>query len=286
MPAKQTYEELREGMSPFLCFEHVEKEMRKEKEKQVNKADRFSESEDISDILNSDDCKEYEDRLKMIISATHGSLEVLDRICMVICPEQISWTQRCNSDEASKTIADFLTDPSKYPTIPWYIRERFMIPSNWKERMGNKELYSNLQSLYNTKIGLALESEIVKTVRKAGYSHDKGFVSVVDEKEVDVIIPNMDNPRILIMASYNLTTSSAQSGRAREQQAMYDYIRKHNSGRARADMPDIQLINVVDGGGWLARKNDLKVMHQHCDYALAAGQLDMLIPILNHHMNI
>ena len=63
-------------------------------------------------------------------------------------------------------------------------------------------------------------------------------------------------------------------------------IRKYNSGRARADMPDIQMINVVDGGGRLARKNDLKVMHQHCDYALATRQLDMLIPILNHHMSM
>ena len=286
IPVKQTYEELMEGMSPFLCFEHVEEEMRREKQRQLIKAGRFSESNNIRDILNTDNGKEYEERLKLVISATHGSLEVLDRVCMVICPEQTSWMQRCNSAEASKTIADFLMDPDRYPAIPWYIRERFAIPLNWKERMSDGELYGSLQPLYNAKIGLALESEIVKTVKKAGYSNDKGLVSLVDQKEVDVIVPDINKPRILIMSSYNLTTSSAQSQRAREQKAMYEEIRRYNDRRDQSNIPDIQLINVIDGGGWLARKRDLEVLHQHCDYALAAGQLGMLVQILNRHMNL
>ena len=271
-------------MVPFLCFEQVEEEMRQEKERQMTDAKRFSKMNDIRDILNPARSKEYIKRLKLVISTTHGSLEVLDRVCMVLCPDQKSWIQRYNSIQARKIISDFLIDPTKYPVIPWYIRERFKIPANWKDRMDNKELYGNLQALYNTKIGLALESQITNTIANAGYQHDKGFVSLVDEKEVDVIVPSTNSPCVLIMASYNLTTSSSQSQRAREQKAMYEYVQRYNSGRARQDMPDVQLVNVIDGGGWLSRSMDLKVLHQHCDYILSAGQLNMLIPILKYHV--
>jgi hypothetical protein len=91
-------------------------------------------------------------------------------------------------------------------------------------------------------------------------------------------------PRILIMSSYNLTTASSQTQRAREQKAMYEDVARYNSARTRIREPNVQLVNVIDGAGWLARANDLRQMHEHCDYALAFRQLDRLPDILHYHM--
>ena len=106
------------------------------------------------------------------------------------------------------------------------------------------------------------------------------------KKEVDVAVPNLQSPRVLIMSSYNVTTASAQSTRAREQQKMFEDVRRYNESRGQREQPDVQFINVIDGGGWLSRVRDLQIMHQYCNYALAAGHLEGHLPgILHHHMS-
>ena len=295
-PTKLTYEELRNGMVPFLHFPAVEQEMQEEKTERIKKAeqsaalpqqDEKGNTAHIVRILKVNTAREYQYRLKLILATTQGSLEALDRVCMVICPSETTWSERRKSETATQSIADFLMDPTKDEKVPWYTAERFRLPTNWLQMMRGQlsaEIHSSLQSLYNTKTGLALESRIAAVVKAAGYSWEKGFVDFVDEKEVDVAVPDIRLPRILIMSSYNLTTASSQSQRAREQKSMYEDIARYNSGRARVREPDVQLVNIIDGGGWLARPSDLVIMHQHCDYALAEGQLNLLPDILHYHM--
>ncbi len=294
-PSKLTYEQLRSRMSPFLHFPDVEQEMRTEKHSRIQQADVSTQfpatdpgdADDIIRILSVDTANEYRNRLKLILATTQGSLEALDRVCMVICPQQTTWSQRRQSDTATKRIADFLMDPTNADEIPWYTAERFRLPTDWITRMRTNiaaGIHISLQSLYNTKMGLALESSIGEVVTQSGYEWEKGFVMIVDEKEVDVVVPGITLPRVLIMSSYNLTTASSQSQRAREQKAMYDQVHAYNSSRARRREPDVQLVNVIDGAGWLARGRDLEEMHQHCDYALSFKQLDLLPEILHYHM--
>ena len=294
-PSKLTYDQLREGMSPFLHFPDIEKEMQIEKRTRIQQADVSTQfpttdpgnADDIIRILSVGTAREYQDRLKLILATTQGSLEALDRVCMVICPEQTTWSQRRQSDTATREIADFLIDPTETDEIPWYTATRFRLPTDWITRMRTNiagDIHISLQSLYNTKTGLALEASIGEVVTQSGYQWEKGFVTIVDEKEVDVVVPGITLPRVLIMSSYNLTTASSQSQRAREQKAMYDQVHAYNSSRTRRREPDVQLINVIDGAGWLARGRDLEEMHQHCDYALSFRQLDLLPEILYYHM--
>lgn len=181
-----------------------------------------------------------------------------------------------------------MIDPHSYSEgVPWYTAERFRLPNDWIERIRFNiaaDIHGALQSLYNTSTGLALEESIRSIVTNAGYKWEKGFVSVVDQKEVDVVVPELVLPRILIMSSYNLTTASSQSERARAQKSMYEQVNVYNASRNRRDAPDVQLINVVDGAGWLSRGSDLREMHRHCDYALAWSHLPSLTAILHHHM--
>ncbi len=296
-PRKLSFNELLDGMSPFLHFPEVEREIQAEKLARMERAaakTRFSSNEygtvdDAIRMLSVPKVHEFRDRLKLILATTEGSLEALDRVCMVICPEETTWSQRCKSDMAIRRIVEFLNEPSNVKEIPWFTAERFRLPPDWLGRIRHNlaaSIHKSLQSLYGTKMGLALESYIGAIVTEAGYSFEKGFVSIVDDKEVDIVIPELILPRVLIMSTYNLTTSSGQSTRAREQQAMYERVRTYNLARGRRQEPNVQLVNVIDGGGWLARRNDLEEMYLHCDYALSFSQLDFLPDILRFHMRI
>ena len=140
---------------------------------------------DIEAILSVDSTAEYQSRLKLILTATQGSLEALDRLCMVICPDANTWAKRCNSPIATQAIAEFLADPAGTETIPWYIAERFTLPFDWLGRMPSNlaaEIHNSLQSLYGTSYGLALERDIASIVEQDGYTWEKGAAWLVDEK--------------------------------------------------------------------------------------------------------
>lgn len=293
-PRKLTYNELLDGMSPFLHFREIERAIYEERLERIVLAEsgvtfpnvEVGNSRDIESILRVSNTKEYKKRLQLILATTQGSLEALDRVCMVLCPDQKSWAQRRSSIDATQQIAKFLIKPSNHEGIPWYTSERFKLPEDWLNRIRENlvaEIHNSLQSLYSTRIGFALESSIGEIVINSGYTWEKGCVEIVDDKEVDVVVPQLDLPRMLIMSSYNLTTASSQTSRAREQKSMFEAIHRYNSARSRANMADIQLINVVDGGGWLRRSNDLNEMHRNCDYALAYNHLDSKLPEILHY---
>lgn len=294
-PRKLSFDEFFEGMSPFLQFPEVESEIQTAKLARVEQAAAKTRSspnevgtiEDAVRMLTVSNVEDFRDRLKLILATTQGSLEALDRVCMVICSEEKSWAQRRKSNTAIRTIVEFLNEPSHYEDVPWYTAERFRLPPDWLGRIRQNiaaAIHKDLQASYGTKMGLALEAYIGSVVERAGYKFEKGRVGIVDDKEVDVVVPEIRLPRILIMSSYNLTTSSGQSTRAREQQAMYERVRAYNLTRSRRQEPNVQLVNVIDGGGWIARRNDLREMHLHCDYALSFSQLDLLSDILHFHM--
>ena len=293
-PRKLSFDELFAGMSPFLHFPEVESEVQAVKLARVEQAaakTRFSSSEygtidDAVRMLSVSKTDEFVDRLKLILATTEGSLEALDRVCMVLCREQKTWAQRRKSTTAIRRIVEFLSNPSE-EDIPWYTAERFRLPPDWLGRIRQNiaaAIHKDLQSLYSKRVGIALEKQIGAIVKQAGYGFEKGFVEIVDNKEVDVAIPELQRPRILVMSSYNLTTSSTQSTRAREQQAMYERVRTYNIARSRREEPNVQLVNVIDGGGWIYRRSDLEEMHLHCDYAFSYSQLYMLPELLDFHM--
>lgn len=297
-PEKLSLSQLKEGMQVFLTFPNVENEMRVIKTARVSTATEFVSKIDdgqpgsVTDIIRMlcvRTAKDYRTRLQYLLATTpNGSLEQLDRVCMEICPGQDTWNQRRKSYNATKAIAKFLKNPDFAHDIPWFIKEKFRLPEDFLTRIRfdiESKIHQSLQSQYNTDSGLAVETAISGIVTAEGYVYEKGKVKIVDDKEVDVSVPDLALPRILIMAAYHLTTSSAQSNRAREQQTMYEHIQTYNNLRDNRDLPDVQLVNVIDGGGWVRRSGDLAELHRYCDYALSVSQLQEHLPsILNYHM--
>ncbi len=74
----------------------------------------------------------------------------------------------------------------------------------------------------------------------------------LSKRTMDFIIPDKDNPIIIIESSFLSTTSSGQGDKAKVEIGMRDLINKH--------YPNTKFIGFVDGIGWYVRKIDLKRM--------------------------
>lgn len=73
-----------------------------------------------------------------------------------------------------------------------------------------------------------------------------------NKRTMDFIIPNKQNPRIIIESSFLATTSSGQGDKSKTEISIDSLIKKH--------YPDAKFIGFVDGIGWYVRKGDLKRM--------------------------
>ena len=72
------------------------------------------------------------------------------------------------------------------------------------------------------------------------------------KRTMDFIIPNKQNPLIIIESSFLATTSSGQGDKSKTEISIDTLIKKH--------YPKAKFIGFVDGIGWYVRKNDLKRM--------------------------
>ncbi|MBE0409581.1 MAG: hypothetical protein IBX69_07600 [Anaerolineales bacterium] len=136
---------------------------------------------------------------------------------------------------------------------------------------------------YGGRKGYKVEATIQKNLeeisRLHGIGYEKGrsrFINV----DIDFAIPTLNDPWVVIMSSFQETTSSGQTTQAREMLVAYNQINASNSrhGENRA------FINFVDGGGWLARKRDLERLVEQCHYFINLNNLDMLEDIILAHV--
>lgn len=249
-------------MKIFVNFPSVEEELRLGIDSQVSqillteaKNGERESSDVIFDYLHHD---EWEQRLKTLIGLSGGSLERLKRVFVAISDTD-QWPNLREDAAARRIIANFLTAPDYFKEqVPEFIRRCFYLKDGWVQSLRDPHQVTALvinssKSKYAVQCGFAQEKNIISIVEKVGLVWEKGPVEMVNAKEVDVAIPNTSNPQLLIMSSYNLTTSSSQSSRANEHTLMYEDILRHN----RRKNEDVQFWNVIDGGGWLSRRSDL-----------------------------
>ena len=277
---KCTFEKLQENMSYFLDFQNIEQKI-DDLIKQETSMALLSKAHNgnrpkidvLTDYLEGD-----EKKLNIIVGISGGSIEKLKRIVASIFG-QTPLSRVTRNKEMRHRIASFLIDPKSEPSfIPQFIRKSFCLPDNWIELLKNEEYLSAIArdmmiAKYSARMGFELENTISSKIKRLGYNCEKGAVSIVDNKEVDIAIPTTISPQILIMVSYLLTTSSAQSSKANEQARMYNSVQQHNRSRTRGKH-DYIFINVVDGGGWIARQKDLRLLWMNCDYCFTYKTLN------------
>ena len=79
----------------------------------------------------------------------------------------------------------------------------------------------------------------------------------LNKRTMDLIIPNKQNPKIIIESSFLSTTSSGQGDKAKTEIIVAELIKKYS--------PKAKFIGFVDGIGWYVRKQDLKRMVEAYD---------------------
>ncbi len=136
---------------------------------------------------------------------------------------------------------------------------------------------------YSGRKGYRVEARIqqsLDTIRqKYGIGYEKGRSRLVNVN-VDFAIPSLDDPWVIVMSSFQETTSSAQSAKARDMLAAYQDIQRSNA----RNRENRVFVNFVDGGGWLARIRDFQRLVENCDYFINLHYLDMLEPIVQTHV--
>jgi len=181
-----------------------------------------------------------------------------------------------SSDLLAKHVADFYLD-------------QLSLPSNWSDVIRDDNVIGNvirkkLTGEYSDQKGEHIERIVRQTLdtleTKYGVPYAHGQVSLVG-KEIDHAIPSLEDPYVMVMVSYVETTSSGQTVKANEQQAMYQRIIGEN---IRHPQHKRFFVNVVDGAGWLARRSDLRKMFEGCDYCLNMKTLQQLEPTIVKHV--
>lgn len=301
LPKKLTLDDLRSGMQVFLDFPAVEEEMDDMINDDVRRImdivpsdHKGDNTEIIMDFLGGQKTnitvKDMEYRIKIIVGISYGSIEKFKRIFRTGFPDY-SWKE-IKKPIVREQLAKFLSTQESDEFVPPFIKRSFALPDNWLKLLRNEDYLRRMvremhKSKYAVSIGLAMEKEIHRIVEDIGYKATKGKVHIVDNKEIDIAIPNTIDPRILIMSSYNLTTSSSQTTRANEQKQMYNSIRTYNDKKERRNLSEILFINVIDGGGWLSRSKDLAEMHYNCDYCFSFSDLEEgFLDVLAEHLEI
>ena len=236
-PEKIPYESLKKDMCVFLNIPEIEKSLKNEMNKFVKTillSRPQNGNREPADVLADYLSTAYQNkRLEAILALSNGSKEQLKRIFRAIFPAKSSGFKNME-DQPLKRIASFLIYPLKESVfIPKFIRDSFHLPNDWMNLLSDEKALKTLipnsyKSKYAVRIGDALEKRIVKIVEGMNIEWEKGPVEIVDNKEVDIVITNKSSPQILIMSSYSLTTSSAQSSRANEQARMYQDIQTYN----------------------------------------------------------
>lgn len=170
--------------------------------------------------------------------------------------------------------------------VPDFYLDQLSLPPHWSTIIRDQKVIGNvirkkLAGEYSDLKGEYVERKIIDRINQVGeeygFTHAHGQVQAMAlGKEVDIAIPSLDDPYILIMVSYMETTSSNQTTRANEQNNIYQRIVgenvRYNTSRV--------FINIIDGAGWLARRKDLLKMFKGCHYCLNINGMEQIEAVI------
>jgi len=198
-----------------------------------------------------------------------------------------------NNDEFAETIAHLFLEGRNSQLLVEQVADFYLdqlsLPENWPDVIRDENVVGNvvrkkLTGEYTDKKGAYIEKLIQHFLdgigKKYGVTHAHGQVVLVG-KEIDHVIPSLENAYVMVMVSYMETTSSGQTTRANEQLTMYQKIIGDNIRYAPQERV---FVNIVDGAGWLARRSDLKKMLAGCHYCLNMKTIDQLEAIITKHV--
>jgi hypothetical protein len=158
-------------------------------------------------------------------------------------------------------------------------REIGTIPQALREIRYKESTIGTYGALKGHKVEAKIREQLERIHSIHRISYEKGrsrFINV----DIDFAIPTLNDPWVIVMSSFQETTSSGQTTKVRDMLAAYTRINESNSrfGENRA------FINFVDGGGWLARKRDMERLVSQCHYFVNLQTIGLLEEIILNHV--
>ena len=301
---KLSFNEVWESTTVFYVNEKLEDTFDKEAEEiykqfiRIEKEDKGNyDKRKVSSLLI-----ENPNALDLILSEISISKEKFTRIITLlrrigIIPGEfdVEWTLKRIKNEITRDkstaiiIGELLVDGAgnrklnEY--IPKYYLERLSFKGfNLHNRINLKrKIKDDLIGKYASMKGRAIEDMVRNVLCTLKDEYDIGFAkgrSYFIDTDIDWAVPSLEDPYIIIMASYQETTSSSQSMKARDMISAYERICRINTTHSQSRV----FINFVDGGGWIARKKDFKRLVNNCHYFLNIRYLNMLEDIILKHV--
>ncbi len=187
------------------------------------------------------------------------------------------------------TIAHLLVDGKGDVELQQYIPRYYLDALNYREIKGSSEVARRIRykrlliGTYGAAKGYKIERiirERLETLWKNyGIPFEKWRSRFINT-DIDFAVPTLEDPWIILMSTFQETTSSGQSTKVRDMLSAYQRLQASNSryGENRV------FVNFVDGGGWLARKRDFQRLVENCHYFINLKHLDMLEEIVLYHI--
>jgi len=296
-PRKLTFDEVIETSVVFYNEEDVEKRFDnfiKEKAKDIMAYGRTKGRVNTREVIRF--LREQPNGLKRILTILHLSEEKFKRIITLLRKLEDEFDKEWaltkverkikSDDEFAGKIAQLFIDGKNdrrmVEYLPRFYRERLNLKT-LSEYAHEEELIIKLKEKYSGTYfnwkGDAVEHLIRRKLESIGVSYASGSASIVDVT-VDWAIPTLEDSYVIIMSSYQETTSSSQTVKARDMLKCYEAINHRNIQRGE----NRAFINFVDGGGWLARQRDLRRLLDGCHYFLNINNLNMLEGIIQKHV--
>jgi hypothetical protein len=269
---------------------------------------RFSDPIELSDFLMNDEDFSALEKLKSLVSLIGLSEERLKRVVSLIRYSQYNedfkseWDIKKISreiqtnDNFRDTLIEFFIggrDSRIGVELPLYymrnfkLKDREFINDLTNYRYVERTLNDNeIQGKYSNEVGSHVEKLIqqkldqYKLLRNQNLTYETQKEFPLLNKNIDILIPSVNSPIILIESSYNITTGSGQSKRADQLVEFYGTLMRHNANH-RANK--ILMLNYCDGFGWIGRQNDLHRIYDASDFVFNQKNLNILDDILNEY---
>ena len=256
-----------------------------------------------------------EDALKAVLGATAVSFEMLQRIVTIIRNEDFEefttvfykdkWNSNNTKTEWGSKKIEKMTLENEYfrkaivniffegnetilgKMIPKYNSSKmtFSVINNvttLSEQTLDTMIRYKERGSYAARKGNNAETVLQTILNDANISYDSGCdLPLLAENEqtlkrtMDFMIPNKENPRLIIESSFSTTTSSGNGDKAKTENGVDPLIKKY--------YPNTIFIGFIDGVGWYARTNDAERMCEGFDdvFTFHADELNRFKELLN-----
>ncbi len=303
-PRKLSFEEAIETCVPFYNDEAFEQRFDEFVQERLNEITQYQASafrqpvtvENVVKFLRTEprgllrilgQLRLSEEKFKRIVTLIRKLDNSFDREWSIKQIEQRIATDDAFASKIANLVISGHIDPALTKHLPKFYRERLNLKRLTEPTVDEYRLRIQLKDKYigtyaNWKGDLVenlIKQELERIRRLHGVPFAAGTTPLVNVT-VDWAIPNLEDPYVIVMSSYQETTSSSQSVKARDMLACYQAISQRNV----QSLENRAFVNFVDGGGWLARQKDFKRLVAGCHYFLNIANLNMLESIVLHHI--